>query len=189
MSMRGRVRATLVEAFIRISALSGGRLSRSVRQFLGDERFAALGGTGREGHRDATGALPVSAGRLAPAGSGRTVPLDLVVVTGGSAPSLTYLAKCTSAAQEDGAQVRAVFAVDSPDLAVFRPGGFVVDHLLDRSTLALLCPELDHEVYVEQRSTSLKAVYGARRVLRADLTAAPDDIAPLKDLLEALVAQ
>lgn len=188
MSMPERIRATLVEAYIRASALSGGRLSMSVRRVLGDERFAALGGTGREGYRDTTGALPVSAGRLAPEGSGRAIPLDLVVITGASAPSLAFLATCTSAAQEEGARVRAVFAVDSPDLAVFRPGGFVVDHLLDRATLAVLCPEMDHEVYVDQRSTSLKAVYGARRVLRADLTAAPEDVAPLKDLLEVLTA-
>lgn len=178
-------RALALRAALALSSLTGDHLAKVARQVLGEARFVALTGAEGNGARDGSGALPVSAGRHVDGSAGRTFPLVLVVITGATREQLEDLVERVATDQRKGVRVRPVFVIDTGDLAVFRPHGYVVDHVLDRETLHALSPGEDHDAYVARRAEALEGLYGARRTLRADLT----DDAVDAHLLTTLVNQ
>jgi len=181
-------RAFALRAALALSSLTGDRLAKAARRVLGEARFVALTGAEGNGARDASGALPVSAGRHVDSTDGRTFPLVLIVVTGAGGAQLDDVAERVATAQREGTRIRPVFVVDSGDLAAFRPHGFVVDHVLDRETLCALSPDEDHQAYVALRVAALERLYGAQRTLRVDLAGVGDDAAQLTSLVAQLVS-
>lgn len=176
-------RALALRAALALSSLTGDRLAKVARQVLGEARFVALTSAERNGARDSAGALPVSAGRHVDDVEGRTFPLALVIITGASREQLDDVTEQVATLQREGARVRPVFVIDTGDLAVFRPHGFVVDHVLDRETLRALSPDEDHTDYLVRRAGALGRLYGAQRTLRADVTGVLDGAAILTTLV------
>jgi hypothetical protein len=163
-------RALALRAALALSSLTGDRLAKIARRVLGEARFVALTGAEGNGARDSAGALPVSAGRHTDDAASRTFPLVLVVLTGATREQLEDVVARVATIQREGARVRPVFVIDTGDLAVFRPHGYVVDHVLDRATLHALSPGEDHATYVAGRVDALERLYGSQRTVRADLT-------------------
>lgn len=163
-------RALALRAALALSSLTGDRLAKVARRVLGEARFVALTGAEGNGARDRSGALPVSAGRHVDDAVGRTFPLVLVAVSGASRAQLEDVAERVAGLQRDGVRIRPVFVIDSGELAVFRPHGFVVDHLVDPETFAAQSPAGDYTAYRDGRLDALSRAYGARTTTWTDLT-------------------
>lgn len=162
-------RALALRAALALSSLTGDRLAKAARRILGEARFVAL--TGAEGNavRDRSGALPVSAGRHVDDATGRTFPLVLVAISGASRVQLEDVAERVAGLQRGGVRLRPVFVIDSGDLAVFRPHGFVVDHLVDPETFSAMSPTADYLAYRDGRLDALSRAYGAMATIWTDL--------------------
>lgn len=181
-------RALALRAALAMSSLTGGRLAKVARRVLGEARFVALTSAELNGARDSAGALPVSAGFHVAEAEGRTFPLALVVISGATREQLKDVAEQVATLQHEGERLRPVFVIDTGDLAVFRPHGFVVDHVLDRETLRSLSPADDHVTYVARRAETLQRLYGAQRTLSAVLTGGPEDAVLLATLVDQIAS-
>ena len=162
-------RALALRAALALSSLTGDRLAKAGRRVLGEARFVALTGAEGNGARDRSGALPVSAGRHVDDATGRTFPLVLVAISGASHAQLEHVAERVAGLQRDGVRIRPVFVIDTGELAVFRPHGFVVDHIVDPETFSAMNPAGDYLAYRDGRLDALGRAYGAGTTTWTDL--------------------
>jgi hypothetical protein len=177
-------RALALRAALALSSLTGDRLAKVARRVLGEARFVALTGAEGNGARDASGALPVSAGHHVDDATGRTFPLVLVAISGASRAQLEDVTERVAQLQRDGVRIRPVFVIDSGALSVFRPHGFVVDHLVDPETYSAMNPTGDYVAYRDARLDALSRAYGARTTAWTDLTR----VSTAADRVDRLVA-